>query len=40
MNKQIYNEVRDKVLESAGVLVELTKGAYNVGSGIDAADGG
>ncbi len=39
-NKQICNKVGDKVSESVGNLVELTKGADDVSSGVDAADGG
>jgi hypothetical protein len=40
-NEQIYDEVRDRVFESAGAFVELTKGADDAGgSEDDAAYGG
>lgn len=32
-NEQIYDEVKDRVFESAGAFVELTKGAEEGGSG-------
>jgi hypothetical protein len=34
-NKLIYNEVRDKALESIGALIKLTKEASDVSGGID-----
>ena len=39
-NEQIYDEMKDRVLESAGSFVELTKGADDgVSGGVEADDG-